>query len=70
MPTEYDTTDTIVSTNPRGTILKASATQTRFKPTSMWVSLGSGRYLHITGSKNLTTNYDRLNGYTEVVFRP
>ena len=52
----------------RGTIVKATASQTRFKPKSMWVSLGNGTYKHITGSKGLITTHERLNGYTEVVF--
>lgn len=52
----------------RGTILKALPSQTRFKPKSMWVSLGNGTYKHLTGSKGLVTTHDRLDGYTEVVF--
>lgn len=53
---------------PRGTILKALPTQARFKPKSMWVSLGDGTYKHITGQKGLVTTHDRLDGYTSVVF--
>ena len=53
---------------PRGTILKALPTQSRFKPKSMWVSLGNGTYKHLTGSKGLVTTHERLDGYTEVVF--
>ena len=52
----------------RGTIVKALPSQTRFKPKSMWVSLGNGTYKHLTGSKGLVTTHDRLDGYTEVVF--
>ena len=52
----------------RGTIVKAIPSQTRFKPKSMWVSLGNGTYKHLTGSKGLVTTHDRLDGYTEVVF--
>jgi hypothetical protein len=52
----------------RGTILKALPSQTRFKPKSMWVSLGDGTYRHLNGKKGLTTTHDRLNGYTEVIF--
>ena len=52
----------------RGTIVKALPSQTRFKPKSVWVSLGNGTYKHITGSKGLITTHERLNGYTEVVF--
>ncbi len=53
---------------PRGTILKAQADQLRFKPKSMWVSLGNGMYLHLTGKKGLITTHDRLIGYTDVIF--
>ena len=54
----------------RGTILKALPTQSRFKPTSMWVSLGNGKYQHLTGEKGLIAKHSRLDGYTSVVFRP
>jgi hypothetical protein len=54
--------------HPRGTILKATPEQTRFKPKSMWVSQGNGMYLHLTGKKGLVTTHDRLDGYTEVIF--
>lgn len=53
---------------PRGTILKALPTQARFKPKSMWVSLGDGTYRHLNGKKGLVTTHDRLDGYTSVVF--
>jgi hypothetical protein len=53
---------------PRGTILKALPTQTRFKPKSMWVSLGCGNYRHLNGKKGLITTHDRLDGYTSVIF--
>ena len=53
---------------PRGTIVKAKPSQTRFKPKSMWVSLGDGTYKHITGQKGLVTTHDRLDGYTSVIF--
>ena len=53
---------------PRGTILKALPEQARFKPKSMWVSLGDGTYKHITGQKGLVTTHDRLDGYTSVIF--
>ncbi len=53
---------------PRGTILKATPEQTRFKPKSMWVSQGDGTYKHLNGKKGLVTTHDRLNGYTEVIF--
>jgi len=35
----------------RGTIVKAKASQARYKPTSMWVSNGDGTYTHITGKE-------------------
>ena len=55
---------------PRGTILKAlpSTEQLRFKPKSMWVSLGDGTYKHLNGKKGLVTTHDRLDGYTSVIF--
>lgn len=53
---------------PRGTILKATPEQTRFKPKSMWVSQGDGTYKHLNGKKGLVTTHDRLNGYTNVIF--
>ena len=55
---------------PRGTILKALPTQSRFKPKSMWVSLGNGKYKHLTGEKGLIAKHSRLEGYTFPVFRP
>ena len=55
---------------PKGTILKALPTQTRFKPKSVWVSLGNGKYKHLTGEKGLIAKHSRLDGYTSVVFRP
>jgi hypothetical protein len=64
----YNAVDTSSDFPVRGTIVKATASQTRFKPKSMWVSLGNGTYKHITGSKGLITTHERLNGYTEVVF--
>jgi len=53
---------------PRGTILKALPEQGRFKPKSMWVSLGEGKYRHLNGKKGLVTRHDRLDGYTSVIF--
>ena len=55
---------------PKGTILKALPDQTRFKPKSMWVSLGNGKYQHLTGAKGLIAKHSRLDGYTSAVFRP
>lgn len=57
------------TSHPRGTVVKALPSQTRFKSKSMWVSLGNGKYQHLTGSKGLITTADRLDGYTEVVFQ-
>lgn len=51
-----------------GTIVKAKPVQTRFKPKSMWVSLGDGTYKHLNGKKGLVTTHDRLDGYTSVIF--
>jgi hypothetical protein len=53
---------------PRGTILKALPEQDRFKPKSMWVSLGDGTYRHLNGKKGLVTKHDRLDGFTSVIF--
>lgn len=53
---------------PRGTIVKALPEQTRFKPKSMWVSLGDGTYRHLNGKKGLVTKHDRLDGFTSVIF--
>jgi hypothetical protein len=64
----YNALDTSSDYPKRGTIVKALASQTRFKPKSMWVSLGNGTYKHLTGSKGLVTTHDRLEGYVEVVF--
>ena len=61
-------TDTSSDYPKRGTIVKALPSQTRFKPKSMWVSLGNGTYKHITGSKGLVTTHERLACFTEVVF--
>ena len=61
-------TDTSSDYPKRGTIVKALPSQARFKPKSVFVSLGNGTYKHITGSKGLITTHERLNGYTEVVF--
>ena len=64
----YNAVDTSSDYPKRGTIVKALPSQARFKPKSVWVSLGNGTYKHITGSKGLVTTHDRLSGYTEVVF--
>ena len=64
----YNAIDTSSDYPKRGTIVKALPSQTRFKPKSVWVSLGNGTYKHLTGSKGLVTTHDRLDGYTEVVF--
>jgi len=64
----YNEYDVSSGFHPRGTIVKALPLQTRFKPKSMWVSLGDGTYKHLTGSKGLTATHSRLDGYTEVIF--
>ena len=64
----YNAFDSSSDFPKRGTIVKALPAQTRFKPKSMWVSLGNGTYKHLTGSKGLVTTHERLDGYTEVVF--
>lgn len=56
------------STNPAGTIVKAKPEQSRFKTSSLWVSLGNGKYKHLTGKKGLITTHERLNGYVDVVY--
>lgn len=60
-----DTQDSIL---PLGTIVKARPNQTRFKPKSLWVSLGDGTYKHLTGKKGLIAKHERLDGYVDVIF--
>ena len=60
-----DTQDSIL---PLGTIVKALPNQTRFKPKSLWVSLGDGTYKHLTGKKGLIAKHERLDGYVDVIF--
>ena len=62
--------DSVNEYEPKGSILKALPDQTRFKPKSVWVSLGNGKYKHLTGEKGLIAKHSRLDGYTSVVFRP
>ena len=64
----YTAMDTTTGFPARGTIVKATADNGRFKDNSLWVSLGDGTYQHLTGSKSLVTTHERLNGYTTVVF--
>lgn len=64
----YNAVDTTTGYPKRGSIVKATADNGRFKDNSLWVSLGDGTYKHLTGSKGLVTTHDRLNGYTTVVF--
>lgn len=52
----------------RGTIVKAKASQARFKPASMWVSNGDGTYTHITGKRMLQAKHERLDGFVDPVF--
>ena len=47
-------------------IVKAIKGNDRFKDSSVWVSLPSGRYLHIQSGK--TTRASRLEGYVEPVY--
>ena len=61
--------ENLVSPYPaRGTIVKAKPSQTRYKPTSMWVSNGDGTYTHITGKKFLQAKHDRLEGFVDTFF--
>ncbi len=60
-----DTNDSIL---PLGTIVKARPNQTRFKPKSLWVSLGDGTYKHLTGKKGLIAKHERLDGDVDVIF--
>jgi hypothetical protein len=64
----YNALDTVTGDTKRGTIVKAIAGNGRFKDNSLWVALGDDKYKHLTGSKGLVTNAERLEGYTEVVF--
>lgn len=52
----------------RGTIVKAIKGQDRFKDTSLWISLGNGKYQHLTGEKGLVTTHSRLDGYVKPVW--
>ena len=65
LETAVDTNDSIL---PLGTIVKARPNQTRFKPKSLWVSLGDGTYKHLTGKKGLIAKHERLDGYVDVIF--
>jgi hypothetical protein len=60
---------TTPATNAKGTIVKAKSDQARFKPSSLWVSLGNGKYKHLTGKKGLITKHDRLDGFVDVVYQ-
>ena len=65
----YNAFDTSTEYPKRGTIVKATADNGRFKDNSLWVSLGDGTYKHLTGSKGLVTTHERLDGYTSVIFQ-
>lgn len=52
----------------KGTIVKAIKGQDRFKNSSIWVSLGKGKYQHLTGKKNLIAKHSRLDGYVSPVW--
>lgn len=60
--------DTTNGAYPQGTIVKAKADQTRFKPSSLWVSLGNGAYKHLNGKKGLVAKHSRLDGFVDVVY--
>lgn len=65
LETAIDTSDSIL---PLGTIVKAKPNQERFKPKSLWVSLGDGTYKHLTGKKGLIAKHKRLDGHVDVIF--
>ena len=48
------------------TILKATKGNDRFKNSSTWIKLPSGKYKHLQSGK--ITTADRLAGYTEVAY--
>lgn len=52
----------------KGTIVKAIKGQDRFKNSSIWVSLGEGKYQHLNGKKNLIAKHSRLDGYVKPVW--
>ena len=52
----------------KGTIVKAIKGQDRFKSTSLWISLGNGKYQHLTGEKGLIAKHSRLDGYVKPVW--
>lgn len=52
----------------KGTIVKAVKGQDRFKDTSLWISLGNGKYQHLSGEKGLVTTHSRLDGYVKPVW--
>ena len=54
--------------HPKGTIVKAKSDQSRFKTSSLWVSLGNNKYQHLTGKKGLITSHSRLDGFVDVVY--
>lgn len=62
------TADTTDGAYPQGTIVKAKPDQARFKTSSLWVSIGNGKYKHLNGKKGLITNHSRLDGFVDVVY--
>jgi hypothetical protein len=54
----------------KGTVVKAFKGNGRFDKKSVWVSMGNGKYLHLTGKKGLIAKADRLAGYVNVIFAP
>ena len=55
-------------THSKGTIVKAKPEQSRFKTSSIWVSLGNGKFKHLNGKKGLITTAERLDGFVDVVY--
>jgi len=52
---------------PKGfEVVKAKKGNTRFKDTSVWVKLPTGKYLHVQSGK--VAKASRLVGYTEVAY--
>lgn len=56
-------------TYAKGTIVKAKPEQSRFKTSSLWVSLGNGKFKHLNGKKGLIAKAERLDGFVDVVFQ-
>ena len=59
--------NTVVDFCAKGVIVKALPDQTKFKTNSVWVGLGGGKFLHLTGKKGLIAKASNLLGYVKVV---